>query len=90
MTFPSIILHQAMIVFMKDHALPSIQHLRRRKLKGYQKGEQMQAAPLISGCATFPVCGTLTNRPKFHKQPVSVPPPSTASIHVVEYSYGKQ
>ena len=62
---------------------------KKNKTKRLPKGEQIQAASLISGRASFPVRGTLTIRPKFHKQPVSVPPPSTASIHVVEYSYGK-
>ena len=63
---------------------------KKKKAKRLPKGEQMYAASLISGHATFPVRGTLTIRRKFHKQPVSVPPPSTASLHVVEHSYGKQ
>jgi len=62
----------------------------KKRAKRLPKGEQIQAASMISGRATFPVRGTLTIRPKFHKKPVSVPPPSTASVHAVEHSYGKQ
>ena len=61
---------------------------KKKKTKRLPKAEQIQATSLISGRASFPVRGTLTTRPKFHKQPVSVPPPSTASVHIVEHSYG--
>lgn len=56
---------------------------KKKKTKRLPKGEQIEAASLISGRASFPVRGTLTIRPKFHKQPIRVPPPSTASIRFV-------
>ena len=42
------------------------------------RGEQ--SVSLCSGRATLPVRGTLTVRPKFHKHPVSVPPPLRAVL----------
>ena len=55
------------------------------KPKRLPRGEQL--ASFSSGRATLPVRGTLTVRPKFHKHPVSVPPPVNAAIHSTEHSY---
>ena len=49
--------------------------------------EQIHTKSIASGRATLPVRGTLTIRPKFHKHPVSVPPPSNMPIHISEHSY---
>lgn len=53
------------------------------------RGEQVHAASFASGRASFPVRGTLTTRPKFHKHPVSVPPPSSMPSYVAEHSYAQ-
>ena len=49
------------------------------------RGEQVHAVSFASGRASFPVRGTLTTRPKFHKHPVSVPPPSSMPSYVAEH-----
>lgn len=63
---------------------PSFDEPTREKNKRVPWGEQTTS--LTSGRATLPVRGTLTVRPKFHKQAVSIPPPST-QIHSHEHSY---
>lgn len=61
----------------------------RDKLKSRRlpRSEQIHAASLASGRATLPVRGTLTVRPKFHKHPVDIPPPSDIPAYVAEHTY---
>lgn len=66
---------------------PSFNVPSKQKKKRLPRREQIQAASLISGRATFPVRGTLTTRPKFHKQPVNIPPLSHVPVHTAEHSY---
>ena len=56
---------------------------KEKKTKRLPKAGQIQVTSLISGQTSFPMCGTLTTRPKFQKQPIRVLPPSTASVHIV-------
>lgn len=60
---------------------------KEQKNKRLPRGEQVHAASLSSGRATLPVKGTLMVRPKFHKHPVNIPPPSHIPAHVAEHSY---
>ena len=67
---------------------PSFNEPSKKKNKRLPRGEQVQS--LTSGRATLPVRGTLTIRPKFHKHPVSIPPPSTTPVHTAEHSYSQK
>ncbi len=49
-----------------------------------------QVVSVCSGRATLPVLGTLTVRPKFHKHPVSVPPPMNTPAHSADHSYAQK
>ena len=62
---------------------------RKKDSRRLPRSEQVIPASLSSGRATLPVRGTLTIRPRFHKGPVHVPPPSTSLIHTVEHSYSR-
>ena len=62
---------------------------RKKKLRRLPRSEQAAPSSLSSGRATLPVRGTLTIRPRFHKHPVHVPPPSSTHIHTVEHSYSQ-
>lgn len=67
---------------------PSFDQVNRKKKKErLPRSEQIHSASLTSGRATLPVRGTLTVRPKFHKLPVNIPPPSEIPIHVSEHTY---
>jgi hypothetical protein len=70
-----------LLVSMKVHGHPSTTHQRRKKQR-LLRGEQVHTASFASGRASLPVPGTLTVRPKFHKHPVSVPPPSSIPSYV--------
>ena len=56
--------------------------------KRIPRGEQ--SVSLCSGRATLPVRGTLTVRPKFHKHPVSVPPPLHTPAHTSDHAYNRK
>lgn len=56
-----------------------------KKSKRVPKGEQI--ASLVTGRATLRVRGSLCVRPQFHKQAVSIPPPSTVHSHLAEHTY---
>ena len=59
----------------------------KQKSRRLPRGEQINTASLASGRATLPVRGTLTVRPRFHKHPVDIPPPSDIPAHVTEHTY---
>jgi hypothetical protein len=63
---------------------------RKKNPRRLPRSEQVIPASLSSGRATLPVRGTLTIRPRFHKGPVHVPPPSTSLVHTVEHSYSRK
>ena len=48
---------------------PSFNEPSKQKKQRLPQRKQVQAASFISGRATFPVQGTLSTRPQFHKQP---------------------
>ena len=62
---------------------------KKNKKQRLPRSEQVHTASFASGRASFPVRGTLTIRLKFHKHPVSVPPPSSIPSHVAEHSYAR-
>ena len=64
---------------------PSFNEPTKKKKKRLPRGEQVHS--LSTGRATLPVRGTLTVRPKFHKHPVNIPPPSDVPVHVADHSY---
>lgn len=59
--------------------------VKNKRSKRVSKGEQV--ASLTSGRATLPVRGSLSVRPQFHKQAVSVPPPSSVPTYIAEHAY---
>ena len=62
---------------------------RKSREKRLPQREQVGLALVRSGTASLPVRGTLAVRAQFHKQPVPIPPPSTAATHTTEHSYFK-
>ena len=63
---------------------PSFDKPVKKKAKRLPRRELVHSS---SGRATLPVRGSLTVRPKFHEQPVNIPPLSTIQTHVAEHSY---
>lgn len=62
---------------------------QKKKTRRIPHSEQIASASLSSGRATLPIRGTQTIRPRFHKGPVHVPPPSNCNVHTFEHSYAK-
>ena len=80
--FITSLLHMTVFVLRLVH-----QACDKQKSRRLLRGEQINTAFLASGRATLPVRGTLTVRPRFHKHPFDIPPPSDIPAHVTEHTY---
>lgn len=58
---------------------------RKSRLKRVPQREQI--ATLVPGRVTLPVRGSLSVRPQFHNQPLELPPPPSAPLHLFEHAY---